>query len=145
MSADPTLVLVHGAWHGSWSWEALLPGLAGVNVRTVGLPSLAAPSAGLYADAEVLRAAVAAVPGPVVVCAHSYGGAVLRRRWPGCRTSRMSCTCVRSPSAGASQCSARASHAFGRRIAPPRSRSERWPPRIAGAELTIAAVILWPR
>ena len=76
MSADPTLVLVHGAWHGSWCWEALLPELAGVNVRTVELPSVAAPPAGLYADAEVLRAAVAAIPGPVVVCAHSYGGAV---------------------------------------------------------------------
>ncbi|WP_326834916.1 alpha/beta hydrolase [Amycolatopsis rhabdoformis] len=76
MSADPALVLVHGAWHGSWCWEAVVPELAGVDVRTVELPSVAAPPAGLYADAEVLRAAVAAVAGPVVVCAHSYGGVV---------------------------------------------------------------------
>lgn len=37
---------------------------------------MAAPPANLSADAETLRAAVKDIHGPVVVCAHSYGGAV---------------------------------------------------------------------
>ena len=72
----PTLVLVHGAWHGSWCWTPLLSELDGVDVRSVDLPSVGDAAAGLREDAAVLRAAVAAVDGPVVVCAHSYGGAV---------------------------------------------------------------------
>lgn len=79
MPEQHTLVLVHGAWHGSWCWQELLPLLDGVNVRLVDLPSVGereGPASGLYADADVLRAAVRDVAGPVVVCAHSYGGAV---------------------------------------------------------------------
>lgn len=30
----PTLVLVHGAWHGPWCWEGLIERLPGLAVRT---------------------------------------------------------------------------------------------------------------
>jgi pimeloyl-ACP methyl ester carboxylesterase len=80
--AKPTLLLVHGAWHGSWAWELVAPGLesAGWQVRTVDLPSTAergGPRHDLYDDAAVVRATIQEIDGPVVVVAHSYGGAVV--------------------------------------------------------------------
>ncbi|GAA3732753.1 pimeloyl-ACP methyl ester carboxylesterase [Spinactinospora alkalitolerans] len=73
----PALVVVHGAWHGPWCWRPLIERLPDVAVHPVALPSSGAdPTAlgGLYDDAEAVRAAVAGIEGPVVVCAHSYGG-----------------------------------------------------------------------
>lgn len=80
MSDRPAILLVHGAWHGSWCWDRLVPLLtsAGRDVRTVDLPTVHAAdkaSRGLADDADAVRAAIAAVGGPVVVVAHSYGGA----------------------------------------------------------------------
>ena len=77
MTPAPTLVLVHGAWHGPWVWRRLVEELSDVDVRTVALPSVGPdPTAlgDLRADAEAVRAAVTLVDGPVLVCAHSYGG-----------------------------------------------------------------------
>ncbi|MEU9279553.1 alpha/beta fold hydrolase [Streptomyces sp. NPDC048342] len=83
MSADtysqPTILLVHGAWHGAWCWEKLVPELEsrGWDVATVDLPSASAQAeqtAGMYDDARVIRETLSAIPGPVAVVAHSYGG-----------------------------------------------------------------------
>jgi pimeloyl-ACP methyl ester carboxylesterase len=74
----PTLVLVHGAWHGPWWWDLVIEQLSGVEVRAVALSSSGSDPlelGDLYDDAEIVRAVVANVDGPVVVCAHSYGGA----------------------------------------------------------------------
>lgn len=75
----PALLLVHGAWHGSWCWEPVRTLLAdrGWRVETVDLPSVApaADRPGLHDDARAVRAALDAIDGPVVVVAHSYGGA----------------------------------------------------------------------
>jgi pimeloyl-ACP methyl ester carboxylesterase len=74
----PELLLVHGAWHGSWCWQAVEPLLTadGWNVSTVDLPSAADNGglAGMYDDAEVIRERLAAADGTVAVVAHSYGG-----------------------------------------------------------------------
>ncbi|MCW2903315.1 MAG: hypothetical protein JWO67_5580 [Streptosporangiaceae bacterium] len=73
----PTLVLVHGAWHDTWCWEKLIESLGDTEIRTVSLPSSGDdPSAlgDLRADADAVRSVIASVDGPVVVCAHSYGG-----------------------------------------------------------------------
>lgn len=51
--------------------------LSGFDVRTVKLPSTGTNPASLgdmYADADVIAQAAAAIDGPVVVVAHSYGG-----------------------------------------------------------------------
>lgn len=75
----PTVLCVHGAWHGPWAWDRLRRNLTGIDTQAVDLPSSGADPAqlgDLAADAEVLRAAVSAIDGPVVVLAHSYGGAV---------------------------------------------------------------------
>jgi pimeloyl-ACP methyl ester carboxylesterase len=72
------LVLVHGAWHGTWCWEYLLPVLnaRGWSTSAVGLPTSAAedPSLGMYDDARAVREHLERIDGPVTVVAHSYGG-----------------------------------------------------------------------
>ncbi|WP_436938927.1 alpha/beta hydrolase [Streptomyces sp. SudanB66_2053] len=75
----PTILLVHGAWHGAWCWDRLVPELAaqGWHTLTVDLPSASAGSsetAGMYDDARAVRARLEEVDGPVTVLAHSYGG-----------------------------------------------------------------------
>jgi pimeloyl-ACP methyl ester carboxylesterase len=75
----PTLLFVHGAWHGPWVWDQLRRNLPDLDTRVVDLPSSGADPdrlGDLYDDADVLRAAVAEIDGPVVVVAHSYGGMV---------------------------------------------------------------------
>ena len=75
-----TLVLVHGAWHGSWCWEPLADALGDVPVQTINLPSAGnnpAALGDLHADAAALRSALSNIGGPTVVLGHSYGGAVI--------------------------------------------------------------------
>jgi alpha-beta hydrolase superfamily lysophospholipase len=58
--------------------DLVIERLSGVDVRTIALPSSGhEPSklGDLYNDAEIVRSVVADVEGPVVICAHSYGGA----------------------------------------------------------------------
>src|SRR3954470_22180640 len=70
----PTFVLVHGAWHGAWCWEALLPELGerGVEALAVDLPS-DDPDAGLADYAATVLEAVGARE-DVVLVGHSLGG-----------------------------------------------------------------------
>ena len=75
-----TVVLVHGAWHGSWCWQRLTPRLqaAGLLVRTLDLPSATSEvPAGLNEDARALNALLGRIAGPVILCGHSYGGMVV--------------------------------------------------------------------
>ena len=70
----PTIVLVHGAFAESSSWDAVIDRLRGA-----GHPVIAAanPLRGLATDAAAVDDVVRAVDGPVVLVAHSYGGAVI--------------------------------------------------------------------
>lgn len=76
-----TVVLVHGAWHGAWCWERVLPLLAehGVPAVTVDLPTCDESNdvATFEDDAETVRKALDAVDGDVVLVGHSYGGMVI--------------------------------------------------------------------
>lgn len=69
-----SVILVHGGWHGGWCWEEVVPRLeaAGVSVRTIDLPFT-----GLADDTAAVRSMLDEARGPVVLCAHSYGGAVV--------------------------------------------------------------------
>lgn len=76
---NPTVVLVHGAMHTPWIFEPLRERLTarGIASRAVQLPSSNSDSAaaeGLTEDVAVVRTAIQAVDGPVVLAAHSYGG-----------------------------------------------------------------------
>ncbi len=100
-----TIVLVHGAWHGAWCWQPVIPELLkhGLAPFTVDLPahglkahfpdgfgsdsqrfaSVPSPHADVtlddYADAvlEVVDAAIAAGSGPVLLVGHSMAGIAL--------------------------------------------------------------------
>ncbi len=76
------IVLVHGAWHGSWCWGGVRPLLEarGLTVRTVDLPSVDAEpgdEAGLSGDAAAVAAVLDAAEAPVLLVGHSYGGMVV--------------------------------------------------------------------
>jgi pimeloyl-ACP methyl ester carboxylesterase len=73
----PSVLLVPGAWHKPDHFRRLIDELPDLDVHTVALTSSGNDPAALrdmYADADVIAQAVAAVGGPVVVVAHSYGG-----------------------------------------------------------------------
>lgn len=71
------VVLVHGAWHGSWIWEPVLPLLRaqGLDPITINLPS-SHTGGDLYADADAVRD-LAAGDQETVLVGHSYGGVVI--------------------------------------------------------------------
>ncbi|WP_410872077.1 alpha/beta fold hydrolase [Nocardia sp. A7] len=70
----PTVVLVHGAFAESSSWNGVIDKL---NER--GLTSIAAgnPLRSVSGDADAVRSVVASIDGPVVLVGHSYGGQVI--------------------------------------------------------------------
>jgi len=87
MTTPPaTLILVHGAWHGAWCWQRVLPRL-----QAAGVPALALSLTGvgdrahLLAPGIRLRTHVQDVLGlieaeelqRVVLVGHSYGGIVI--------------------------------------------------------------------
>jgi pimeloyl-ACP methyl ester carboxylesterase len=87
-SAPPVVLLVHGAWHGSWCWGPLAAELAalGWETRVVDLPTVTRPGVtGLYDDARAVRTEIDRVDGPVTVLAHSYGGVPLTEGAAGAR------------------------------------------------------------
>jgi len=79
MSEPATVVLVHGAWHGSWCWDQVRAELrrAGVASVAVDNPSVTTPGSDLQADVANVGAALDALDGPVVLVGHSYGGGVI--------------------------------------------------------------------
>ena len=104
----PAIVLVHGAWHGAWCWQRVVPLLEsrGHLVSTVELPSVGAArdvSIGLENDAAVVREAIDQMDGPVLLCGHSYGGMVISLASSGSRgVVRLVYVCAFVPDSGES-------------------------------------------
>jgi pimeloyl-ACP methyl ester carboxylesterase len=73
-AAAPRALLVHGLWHGAWSWDGVRSELAdaGVDAAAVELPLTS-----LEDDVATVRAELDADPRPAVLVGHSYGGAVI--------------------------------------------------------------------
>jgi pimeloyl-ACP methyl ester carboxylesterase len=69
-----TVVLVHGAFADSASWNGVVPRLQAKGLRVV---SVANPLRALRGDADYLGQLLDSLPGPVVLVGHSYGGAVI--------------------------------------------------------------------
>lgn len=82
-----TFVLVHGAWHGGWCWQRVVPILEaeGHQVLTPTLSGLGeraaelSPDVGLSTHAADIAAVLATAPEPVVLVGHSYSGLVVRQ------------------------------------------------------------------
>jgi pimeloyl-ACP methyl ester carboxylesterase len=70
----PTIVLVHGAFAESSSWDAVIDPLLDAGHRVI---AAANPLRSLASDAESVADVVRSVDGAVVLAAHSYGGAVM--------------------------------------------------------------------
>ncbi|MBV2353919.1 alpha/beta hydrolase [Streptomyces sp. J2-1] len=70
----PTVVLVHGAWAGTSSWdgEVKLLRAAGYPVRSIANPLL-----NLTTDAQTVQGFLKSIKGPIVLVGHSYGGSVI--------------------------------------------------------------------
>jgi pimeloyl-ACP methyl ester carboxylesterase len=70
----PTIVLVHGAWADSSSWNGVVDLLLKDGYTVRALPNTLR---GLAADAAVVSTYLKTVTGPVVLVGHSYGGSVI--------------------------------------------------------------------
>jgi pimeloyl-ACP methyl ester carboxylesterase len=75
------IVLVPGGFTGAWMWAdvAALLEVEGVAAATVDLPTIGEESVGadFYADARAVRELLDGLEPPLVLCGHSYGGAVI--------------------------------------------------------------------
>jgi pimeloyl-ACP methyl ester carboxylesterase len=70
----PTIVLVHGAFAESASWDRVIRQLEDAGNDVI---AAANPLCGLAADAQSVTDLVSTIDGPVVLVGHSYGGAVI--------------------------------------------------------------------
>lgn len=70
----PTIVLVHGAFAESASWNGVIARLLAHDVHVV---AAANPLRSLDGDAAYVRDVIASVAGPVILVGHSYGGMVI--------------------------------------------------------------------
>ncbi len=82
----PTIVLVHGAWHGSWCWHNVVQALEaeGFAAIAVDLPGRSPGSSKriwhrMSEYVAHVDDVVAGVDGPVVLVGHSMGGLVTQR------------------------------------------------------------------
>ena len=70
----PTVVLVHGDWADGSSWNAVTKRLIDRGYNVVVPPN---PLRGPLEDGAYVRSFLETIPGPIVLVAHSYGGAVI--------------------------------------------------------------------
>jgi pimeloyl-ACP methyl ester carboxylesterase len=73
-SAQPTVVLVHGAFADASGFGGVIRELTTSGYRAIAPPN---PLRSLAGDAAAVHAVVAAIDGPVLLVGHSYGGAVV--------------------------------------------------------------------
>ena len=71
---DVTVVMAHGGWADGSSWARVITGLAARGVGSVAAPL---PLTDLADDVAALDRSIERAPGPVVLAAHAYAGAVI--------------------------------------------------------------------
>jgi pimeloyl-ACP methyl ester carboxylesterase len=74
MAAQPTIVLIHGAFADAASWAPVTRRLIDKG-HTVLVPAV--PNRSLVGDSAYIRSIVEKIDGPVLLAGHSYGGAVI--------------------------------------------------------------------
>ncbi len=70
----PSIVLVHGAWADSSSWDAVVSQLQHDGYTVYVPPN---PLLGLSYDSAFIRDFLDTISGPIILVGHSYGGAVI--------------------------------------------------------------------
>jgi pimeloyl-ACP methyl ester carboxylesterase len=73
-AAKPTVVLVHGAFADSSSWDGVTAKLEKDGYTVIGAAN---PLRSVKGDANSVAAVVKSITGPVVLVGHSYGGSVI--------------------------------------------------------------------
>ena len=68
------MVLVHGAFADSSSWNGVIAQLRDDGYPVIGVAN---PLRALHSDADFLRGVLDSVHGPIVLAGHSYGGSVM--------------------------------------------------------------------
>lgn len=83
--AKPTIVLVHGAFADSSSWNGVIKILEKDGYPVVGAAN---PLRSVKGDAQYVSNILAGIKSPVVLVGHSYGGSVITTRLTAMRTSK---------------------------------------------------------
>src|SRR4051794_7902055 len=73
-TAPLTVVLVHGAFADSSSWDGVIENLQATGMQVTAAPN---PLRGISHDSAYIASFIKQVPGPVLAVGHSYGGAVI--------------------------------------------------------------------
>jgi pimeloyl-ACP methyl ester carboxylesterase len=73
-SAQPVIVLEHGAWADASSWDEVIAGLQRQGFTVYAPPN---PLRGVTYDSTYLKDFLSTIPGPIVLVGHSYGGFVI--------------------------------------------------------------------
>jgi pimeloyl-ACP methyl ester carboxylesterase len=73
-TTKPTIILVHGAFADSSSWNGVIGILEKDGYQVIAAPN---PLRGVRSDADLVADVVRSVRGPVVLVGHSYGGSVI--------------------------------------------------------------------
>ena len=69
-----SIMLIHGAWHGSWCWDFVEKGLINEGVET---HSINLPFTGVEDDIASVSNAIDEIDNQVILLGHSYGGIVI--------------------------------------------------------------------
>lgn len=73
-AAKPTVVLVHGAFADSSSWDGVSTKLLADGYKVIGAAN---PLRSVKSDANYVSGIVKSIAGPVILVGHSYGGSVI--------------------------------------------------------------------
>jgi pimeloyl-ACP methyl ester carboxylesterase len=73
-STNPTVVLIHGAFADSSSWNGVIELLQAQGIKVV---APANPLRGISIDSDYATSFIEQIDGPVLAVGHSYGGAVI--------------------------------------------------------------------
>lgn len=73
-NAPLTVVLVHGAFADSSSWNGVIERLQAAGIQVTAAPN---PLRGISRDSSYVAGFIEQIPGPVLAVGHSYGGAVI--------------------------------------------------------------------
>ena len=73
-AAKPTIVLVHGAWADSSSWNGVIERLQALGYTVDAPPN---PLGGVSSDSAYLSDFLSTISGPIILVGHSYGGFVI--------------------------------------------------------------------
>jgi pimeloyl-ACP methyl ester carboxylesterase len=72
--SEVTIVLVHGAFAESSSWDGVIPKVVAQGYNVI---AVANPLRGLRTDSDYVASVLANIKGPIVLVGHSYGGSVI--------------------------------------------------------------------